>query len=332
MAGPFYNGIKGTTAGTPGTGAFTPNAASSGFLAWSTVPTGWIGMVRYEDGSAWELQYCYWNGTTLSRAATTQFVSSSSGSALTLTSAATAAMVADADQIAPHLSVPWSGHIANVAAATFTAIGSAAIASVGTLASQSLSSASFLDEQKRVRITSVTTVSATASIAGSPGGICNSTAGRGGWEFAARFGPTQLPTAPRAVIGMQLGAISANEPSAAANGAIAIIGKDSTDTNLQFMTNANTGGPAATKIDTGIPLAAGGAWYSVRIWCNPGSLTIYCLLIRLDSGAIFYRSTATNTPITGSLLVPQVMLGLSATTGTAAILHTNGFLVRTGGV
>jgi hypothetical protein len=63
VASPFYNCIKGATSGAPGTGAFTPNAAASGFRAWSLVPTGWIGLVRYEDGTSWELTYSYWNGS-----------------------------------------------------------------------------------------------------------------------------------------------------------------------------------------------------------------------------------------------------------------------------
>ena len=83
MALPFLNAIKGTTASAPGTGSFTPNAAASGFLAWSTVPTNWVGLVRYDDGTDWELRYGFWNGTTITRAS--NVVASSTGSALSLT-------------------------------------------------------------------------------------------------------------------------------------------------------------------------------------------------------------------------------------------------------
>jgi hypothetical protein len=91
-----HGAIKGTTSGTPGTGAFTPNAAASGARAWSNVAAGWIGVVRFDDGSAWELAYSYWNGTTLSRSSA-GFIDSSTGSQLSLTSAATAALVVSAD-------------------------------------------------------------------------------------------------------------------------------------------------------------------------------------------------------------------------------------------
>jgi hypothetical protein len=107
MTAPFYPDIKGTTSGAPGTGAFTPNAAASTYRAWSTVPI-WVGLVRYEDGTAWELSWSYWNGTTLVRASTP--VDSSTGSTLSLTAAATAAMVVDPSEVMSHLGgVAWRG-------------------------------------------------------------------------------------------------------------------------------------------------------------------------------------------------------------------------------
>src|SRR4051812_31933390 len=102
MAAPFFLAVKGNTSGTPGTGAFTPNTAQAGYRAWSTVPTGWIGLVRYEDGTAWELTYSYWNGTTLSRAST-QMVASSTGSQLSLSSSGLAGLVLDSAEVQPHL-------------------------------------------------------------------------------------------------------------------------------------------------------------------------------------------------------------------------------------
>lgn len=333
MAGPFYNNIKGTTSGTPGTGAFTPDAASSGSLAWSTVPSGWVGLVRFEDGSSWELQYSYWNGTTLSRSATAQFVSSSSGSGLTLTSAATAEMVADANELQPHLSVPYLGWSFNCGTTSATLINiNSPPSTAGTVGSATLATTNYLTEQfARQQATSATTANAQAGYYYGAGvAVTNSTAGRGGWEFTTRFGASQLPTGPRAFIGMTTTGFNGNtgEPSAlTAN--YAVIGKDSTDTNLQFLTNSNAGG--GTKIDTGIALAANG-WYEVSIWTQPGSTRVYMLLIRLDTGAIFYSSTTTDVPATGSLVQPNSIMGLSSTTGTALILHQGNILIRPVGI
>lgn len=331
MPGPFYNAIKGTTAGTPGTGALTPNAASSGFLAWSTVPTGWIGLVRYEDGSAWELQYSYWNGTTLSRSATAQFVSSSTGSGLTLTSSATAAMIADANEIAADsLSTSprgWVGVPANTT--TPTSIGAPTVTVTGTAGVGSFGSGSYLARQPRSLTTSATTANAQAAYSSTGSfGITASASGIGGWAFGCRFGASTLPTGPRLFVGITGTTMIANtgEPSAlTAN--YAVLGLDSTDTNLQIMVNSNVG--SATKTDTGIPLAAGG-WYEITLWSEPGSLTVYYLLVRFDTGAIFYGSTATDVPVTGSAIMLNCVGGLNGTnTGTAFVLNMGHVLIRT---
>lgn len=320
MAGPFYNNIKGTTAGTPGTGAFTPNAASSGALAWSTVPTGWIGLVRFEDASDWELQYSYWDGTTLSRSATAQFVSSSTGSALTLTSAATAEMIDDANDLCPHFVITQRMWLSGPAITTASAVGLSGPTVTGTAAAGTIATTNALTEQMWFRSTSATTANAQAGVSTTnPLYAVNTAAGRGGGEVAWRFGCSQLPTGPRVFMGLTGTTFVANtgEPSAfTAN--YAVLGKDSTDTNLQFLCNSNAG--SGTKIDTGIALAANGL-YECSIWFDPGSNTMRMLLIRMDTGAIYYGSTSTDTPANGALLIPQFMCGLSATTGTAIVLE-----------
>lgn len=331
MPGPLHNVIKGTTAGAPGTGAFTPNAASAGFLAWSTAPSGWWGMVRFEDGSAWSIEYCYWNATTLSRAST-QFVSSSTGAHLSLTSAATAALVADGNRVNPHpitqtrLALP----LINSAAAP-SAIGFVAGTLTGTAAAAALAATNYLTEQPRIQLTSATTANAQAGYSHTTVMVLSSTAaGRGGWEFSGRFGVSGLPTGPRLFAGMTATTFVANagEPSAlVAN--YAVFAKDSTDTNIQLLTNSNAG--AGTKIDTGIALVVD-AFYEARIWTNPGSTTVFALLVRMDTGAIFYTSTAADVPANGALLMPQALSGLSATTGVAIVFHFGGYTVRPGGI
>lgn len=332
MPGPFYNNIKGTTAGTPGTGAFTPNAASAGFSAWSTVPTGWVGLVRYEDGSVWELQYSYWNGTTLSRSATAQFVSSSTGSGLTLTSAATAALVMDANEIgADFTSLPVRGCFANISATTTTALGLQAVVVTGTAAAVSPAATNYLTRQPRTQITSATTANAQAGWNHNATWMTgSSTAGLGGWVFGCRFGASGLPTGPRLFVGLAGATFVGQtiEPSAYTSH-VAALALDSTDTNMQLLVNSNAAG--GTKTDTGIPLVANG-FYEVTIWTEPGSLTIYMLLVRLDTGAIYYGSTATDAPGAFGLLAPNCVGGLNGTnTGTAFVMNVGHYAFRTAG-
>jgi hypothetical protein len=327
MAGPFYNAIKGTTAGTPGTGAFTPNAASAGFLAWSTVPTGWIGLVRFEDGSAWELQYSYWNGATLSRSATAQFVASSSGSGLTLTSAATAAMVLDANEVgADFVGLPARGWLAAAASTTITSLGHPAPTGSGTAAGATLANTNYLTRQTRIQYTSATTAGALAGWSGSGSAFMTSnTSGMGGWQFNARFGASQLPTGPRLFVGVSSAAYVAGADPSALVGSLAALSKDVADTNLQFLTNSNAG--SGTKIDTGIALAANG-WYDLTLWSEPGSLTVKILLIRLDTGAIYYGSTSTDVPAADASLFQYCLGALGTATGTAIIFHPSHALHR----
>ena len=330
MPGPFHNLIKGTTSGTPGTGAFTPSAAASGFSAWSTVPSGWFGLVRFEDGSAWGMSYCYWNGTTISRP-TGGFVSSSTGSQLSLTSAATAALVANGAEVTPHPVRACRTAMATVNGSSLTIAGLPGATVTGTAASGTPATTNFLTEQVRTQITSGTTANAQSGIS-FPFTACavvSSSAGRGGYEFRARFGVTTLPTGPRLFVGMTGTTIIGvtTEPSAlTAN--YAVLGKDSTDTNLQLLVNSNAG--SGTKTNTGIPLVTGGL-YDVTIWTDPGSLTTYVLLVRVDTGDIFYGSTATDVPVNGALLTPIVAGGLSSTTGTDFVLQFCSLTVRQGG-
>jgi len=330
VPGPFYNAIKGTTAGTAGTGAFTPSAASSSFRAWSTVPAGWIGLVRFEDGSDWELSYCYWNGTTLSRGANQRY-DSSTGSVLTLTSAATAAMIADANEVCPdNVGYPARGYVGNPATTQApTAIAANAATVTGTAASSAFGGTNFLTRQPRSSTASATTANAQAGYSNaSIAAVMSSASGIGGWCFNCRFGASTLPTGPRLFIGLTSTTFVAStaEPSALV-ASYAILGKDSTDTNLQIITNDGTTG--GTKIDTGIALAVGG-WYDITLWTEPGSLTIYYLLIRMDTGAIFYGGTSTDIPPTNAALMMQVLGGLNATnTGTAFTMNMGHALIRT---
>ena len=335
MAAPFYNNIKGTTAGTPGTGAFTPNTASTGYLARTTVPTGWWGLVRYEDGSAWELQYSYWSGTTLSRSATAQFVSSSTGSALTLTSSATAALVLDANSILPNYAAFNRGLVPVSSTTLLSGVGlsGSGITTIGTLASASQSSGTLLTQTIRNTYTSLTTANASAGLSFSPTVIAftSSSAGLGGWEFGLKWGCSTIPTGPRLALGMTNSAstfnASASDPSAATTVAMAMFAKDSGDTNIQLMTGNGT---TVTKTNTGIPLVAGGAYESV-IWSEPGSLNVGALLVRVDTGAIWYKAPfSTTVPLTATALVPTITASLSATTGTAIVFEFLSFSMKGG--
>lgn len=326
---PFFNAIKGTTAGAPGTGSFTPNAAATGFRAWSIVPAGWIGLVRYDDGSTWELAYGYWNGTAITRPAT-GFFASSSGSQLSLTSAATAALVDDGGSVQPNLGrhhVSWWAAVPG--ATTITQIGMAAT-TTGTGAGVAVADTNTLTRQVRIQTTSATTANAQAGILASAGIACYSTtAGAGGFEWSCSFGASQLPTGPRLFAGLypgSLGGVTA-EPSAISFNSWMAFVKDSTDTNIQFATNGS--GTGTKHADTGIAFAANG-WYVAQIWSPPGGGIVYGLLIRVDTGEIWYGSATTDLPTAGTVHGTNIYGSLNGTnTGTAIVMHVGRIVVRT---
>lgn len=322
--------VMGTTAGTPGTGAFTPNAASGNYRAWSTIAAGWVGIVRFVDGSDWEVAYSYWDGTTLSRAST-QLIASSTGSAISLTSSATAELMQGG--LLPletaRDTMPWRGVMASPNANTMPALGTSAATAIGSVAAAAIASTNYLTEQPRCQFTSATTANAQAALHNSQLlALHSTTAERGGYLIHFQFGASQIPTGPRVFMGLTGTTFAANtgEPSALV-ASYAVLGKDSGDTNLQFLCNSGSG--AGTKIDTGIALVANG-WYEVVIYSPKGGATVHMVLCRRDTGAVFYSSTSSDIPATGTGLMHNMIAGLSSTTGTAMVLHLGNVLCRAG--
>lgn len=333
-AGPFYNAIGSTTSGAPGTGAFTPNAAAPGLIHWANttfgVPTGWVGLVRYDDGSDWELRYGYWNGTTISRP-TNGFVTSSSGSGLSLTASAVATMVADGGIVNPHLGMGQQRGYTGIPGATTTptvyGIGAATV--TGTAGTATVATTNFRTEVPQSQTASATTANAQAGYSSTViTAVNNTSSARGGWMFVCRFGTsTTIPTGARLFVGMTGATFVGQtiEPSAFTQN-YAAFAKDSTDTNIQLLVNSNAS--TGTKTDTGIPLVLNG-WYHAQLWMMPGSTRTFGLLVRLDTGDIWFGSTTTDTPGTATLLM-NCIGGLSSTTGTAFTMNMGAMMTRSG--
>jgi hypothetical protein len=322
------NLVRAITAGAAGTGAYTPSAAATDARAWSNEPAGFY-FVRFDDGAAWELSFCYWNGTTLSRAST-QLFDSSSGSQLSLTTAATATRLVHPFEVVPPGARATRQWIAGPSLSAPTASGTSAPTVTGTGANVAAAAGNFLTEMPAIKYTSATTANAQAGLSYTSAGfgIISTTAGRGGWDMEVAFGAVTVPTGPRLLIGTATSSFVGNtgEPSAFVSN-IAAFALDSTDTNIQVLTNNNSGG--GTKIDTGIAFAAN-KLYRGKIWINPGSNKVYALLLCPDTGAIFFTSTTTDVPVDGAATQPHILGGLSSTTGTAIEMRIGSATFRTG--
>lgn len=319
MSAPFFGPVKATvSAVSGGTGALTPSTASTGYLAFSTVPSNTLLFIRTEEGTAWETAYSLWDGTTLTRV----LADSSTGSLVTFTTAATVAIVPDPNEVAPHLGGgKWAHWAATANSTNDTAIGApGSVGATGTQAASALANTNYLTMQVRKKETSATTASAVAQFRENTTLVYRSTtAFRGGFDLRMRFGASTLPTNPRAMFGLANGAWSGTDPNGLLN--CAFIGCIEADAGvLKFYTNDGSGN-ATAQASTGMTLTAN-AFYEVRIWCAPGASTIYAMLRDLTTGAIWIGSATTDLPASGVSMFWTCGMALNATnTGTAVVLE-----------
>ena len=323
MAAPFFDNISGTVTSAPGTGAFTPTAASAGAEAWSTVPANVFVNYRADEGSTWERGLGLWNGTTLTRI----LEQSSTGSLVSFGTGVVVIADVAANHVQPHIGggkwCMWNAVSGGTAGSVFAI---AAPVVVGTAAAGTIASTNYLTRQHRVQYTSATTANALNGLNWTTSGVYRSTtAFMSGWEIVVRMGVSAIPTGDRFICGLSAaGTMTTVEPSTLLNMAAFI--NDSGDTNIQFATNDGTS--TATKVDTGFPFVAN-AYYEFTIWQNPGEAKIYWAIIRLDNGTGATGSVTSDLPVNDTLMLLAVQTGLSATTGTATVAHISSVYLRT---
>lgn len=105
--------------------------------------------------------------------------------------------------------------------------------------------------------------------------------GWGGFNVMAQFGFLTLPAGYRVFVGLYgtAGVIGNVDPSSLVN--LVGLGKDTGDTNLQFMYNDNAG--TATKVDTGIALATSDV-IEFRMFCPSGGANITFAVRKVNGG------------------------------------------------
>jgi len=304
-----------------GSGSFTPSNATKGMFAMGQLRSGQVGLFRFDDGAAWELRWGFWTGSVVTRP-TNGFVSSSTGSALSLSAGASVTLMSPLGL--------WQRGMGEHAGQTVPVPGSStpntvgtSLAALGTAGAVTAADTNLFTRQPRNQYTSATTASANGGLAAAFVGYSINQ----GFHFTSRFGASQLPTAPRLTVGFCTSTTtSAVEPSALTD--MAMFAKDSTDTNIQMMVNDSSG--TATKTDTSIALAIN-TWYEAAIWCDPAGSTIYGLLVDYTNQALWYGSAGTNLPTAATFLAPRSSGSLNGTnTGTAIIYHFGGLYLRSG--
>lgn len=155
------------------------------------------------------------------------------------------------------------------------------LTAIGTATAANWAATNMLTASRRLSYISSTT-------AGTSGGwreavlkYAMGTSGWGGFHVMARFGFTTLPAGYRVFVGLHssTSVIGNVDPSTLAN--MCGLGKDTGDTNLQFMYNDASG--TAQKIDTGIALAVNDV-IDFRMFTASGSGKIFFSVQKLNGG------------------------------------------------
>lgn len=173
----------------------------------------------------------------------------------------------------------------------------------------------------------------TGTVAGNTSGVRDpaayyhrgSAAGRGGWFLACRFAVEVFASDIQALIGFTAATTAlAGEASAYTN--MAGIGKDSADSNWQFMHNDASG--TATKINTTIAVNATDV-LDFFCFAPPNSSSIFFELRNAMTGALLASATATtDLPVNTTMLTARASLR-APTSVTARQLSINKMYIET---
>lgn len=193
----------------------------------------------------------------------------------------------------------------NAALATMNFVGGASMGTVGTATARTPADTSYLTRRTRVAFVSAATASSNAGVNMYVAGVGFANRNTG-FQFDQAMGLAAVTVDMKWFCGLyNTFANGIGQPSTILN-AIGI-GCDSTDTNLQLMTNDGSG--TASKIDLGasFPPRTAGACYSVWLGCAPGGSTIYYRVKRLDVPAIATGSVSSKLPSAATLMFSLLM-------------------------
>lgn len=221
-------------------------------------------------------------------------------------------------------SVTWLNAAVN--STTFDKSGTAAPTFTGTATSTQPSTSNFFNSIKRVL--SRVTVAATTAVAGIHCPIAwlwrGNGANLGGFLFQMTWGPDTgvSTTTSRAFAGLHssTGAPTDVEPSGIVGSYIGM-GWDAADTNIQIMSNDNSG--SATKTDLGasfpVPTADTTSVYRITLYCKPNDTKIEYRVKNLVTLAETTGSITTDLPAAATMMTPKVWMSVGGTSSVIGV-------------
>lgn len=207
----------------------------------------------------------------------------------------------------------------------------AALTTTGTAGTGTYATTTLAQRLRRVEYTATASASAVVgwrASNGSWGWTVNSTAGLGGFYYKTRVSVlTGVIATQRLFAGMSnVSAHTDVEPSSLINSLG--FGWDAADTNIQFMHNDGAG--TATKVDTGIAVAAADrdSVYDIELYVAPGSTTIYYYIENLVTAASYSGSATTDYPAAATWLEPYAYTSVGGVSNVIG-LSLHGIVIET---
>ena len=192
---------------------------------------------------------------------------------------------------------------------------------VGTASSPTLASTNLHQSMRKIRITSAATANAAAELRNASNMVWRgNAAGLGGWFYNTRVATNSTTANQRMFVGLYsgTGAISTSQSPSSLTQMIGI-GWDSTDTNLQIMTNDGSG--TATKIDLGASFPANDttAVYEFTMFAKPNDSEVTYRVTRLDTGDLVAGTISADLPTNTTFLTAHEYMNNGGTAAAAVL-------------
>jgi hypothetical protein len=201
-------------------------------------------------------------------------------------------------------------------------IGGPATTNVGTMSHPNLNSASLRQQTSRAQIISASTADSVASVRVNFNRVWRGdSAGLGGFFYRIRFSINSSVSTQRCFFGLYPAAVIATTatPSSLLN--IVGIGNDGSDeSNLQVLTNSNTG--TADKIDLGANFPSQGVddTYELTLFAPPNASFINYRVQRFVEGAVAQGTlSGSNLPQVSAFLAPYAYINNGGTAASVSI-------------
>jgi hypothetical protein len=200
-----------------------------------------------------------------------------------------------------------------------------ALTATGTATAANVATTSLHASMRRIEY--LVTTAATTAVAGFRGAANQfwrgNAPGLGGFFFVCRWAPAtgQATATKRAFCGLKSSTSAPTDAEASAGLNILGMGKDSADSNWQFMTNDGAG--TATKVDLGaafaVPSTDRSKVYELSMFCAPNGSAIFWQVADLDTGAIATGSATSDIPANTTLLNPWAYCSVGGTSSVIGI-------------